>query len=246
MVSTHGVDLAALNLRDALALLSHTSAAPAGDSAANPTDYLQQVIDSLCELSQTDPLTGVTNRRALTALVERAIDAVARTGTPTLLLLVDIDHFKSVNDTYGHLAGDVALRSVARCLSSIVRPQDTVARFGGEEFAILMPECELGHGTRVADRLRSALERLPIDLGGGRTLHLTTSVGGAFAPQWVRSTAELWIERADQQLYIAKASGRNTVRLAPQESSHVSAEEKSLLLSTTFPEPSAPEEIRHG
>lgn len=233
------IDLAALRLDDARALLSHTAqnGAPApGESAAA---YLQRVIDGLCELSARDPLTGLANRRHFHTLLDRAIESVARAGDSVLLLLLDIDHFKAINDGHGHPAGDEVLRAVAACLTRCVRPMDTVARYGGEEFAILLPNCRPPYSEQVAERIRRAMEDLVISASPVLDLRITISIGGAFAPEWIRSTSELWLERADQQLYLAKRSGRNRCAIELPRQVAVSAEEKSLLFET-FADPATP------
>ncbi len=226
--TSHLLDLNALRLDDAHALLEHDGA-ELPVPADGPTAYLQRIIDSLCELSLRDPLTGLANRRHFRAILSREIEIVARSGNSALLLMLDIDHFKKINDTHGHLAGDKVLQTVARCIAGCVRPQDTVARYGGEEFAIVMPDCQAAYGEAVAERVRQSVAALSITAGPRLNLQITTSVGGAFAPVWVRSTADLWIERADTQLYLAKAQGRNRICIDHQQVISVSAEEKSLL-----------------
>ena len=224
-------DLSALRLDDARALLQHGGTAlPAPE--AGTAAYLQGIIDGLCELSQRDPLTGLSNQRHFRAVLTREIEIVARSGNSALLLMLDIDHFKQVNDTHGHLAGDRVLQAVGRCITACVRPQDTVARYGGEEFAIVMPDCQAAYGEAVAERVRQSIAALSIPVTPLLTLQITASVGGAFAPVWVRSTADLWIERADTQLYLAKAQGRNRVCIDHQQVISVSAEEKSLLFGS--------------
>lgn len=233
------VDLRDLRLDSARALLGlggGTPALPGLDQG--PTAYLQAVIDGLNELSLKDPLTGLANRRHFTAELEAEIDRVARSGEAALLLMMDIDHFKSVNDTYGHLAGDQVLQAVAKALTSCIRPMDTLARYGGEEFAVVLPSCQPAFGEAVAERIRRTIESTPIQVAPSVDLRVTVSIGGAFALQWIRSTTELWTDRADQQLYFAKAGGRNRLCLEDQPISTVSAEEKSLLfgpLSATDP-----------
>lgn len=226
--ATPPLDVNALRLDDARALLEHdgTELPAPGDG---PTAYLQRIIDGLCELSLRDPLTGLANRRHFRAVLSREIEIVARSGNSALLLMLDIDHFKKINDTHGHLAGDKVLQAVARCIASCVRPQDTVARYGGEEFAIVMPDCQAAYGETVAERVRQSVAALSVPVSPMINLEITTSVGGAFAPVWVRSTADLWIERADTQLYLAKAQGRNRVCIDHQQVISVSPEEKSLL-----------------
>lgn len=193
------------------------------------TQQLQSIIDGLCELSLKDPLTGLANRRNFRGVQERALDVVARSGEPALLLMLDVDFFKKVNDTHGHQTGDKVLQSVAHCLAQCVRPMDTVARYGGEEFAIILPNCQPSFGEAVAERIRQSIETLSIQISPGVTLKVTISIGGAYAPEWVRSTTALWTERADAQLYRSKAEGRNRVSLDKQQEIHVSAEEKNLL-----------------
>ncbi len=226
--ATPPLDVNTLRLDDARALLEHdgTELPAPGDG---PVAYLQRIIDGLCELSLRDPLTGLANRRHFRAVLSREIEIVARSGNSALLLMLDIDHFKKINDTHGHLAGDKVLQAVARCIAGCVRPQDTVARYGGEEFAIVMPDCQAAYGESVAERVRQSVAALSIPASPMINLEITTSVGGAFAPVWVRSTADLWIERADTQLYLAKAQGRNRVCIDHQQVISVSPEEKSLL-----------------
>lgn len=223
------VKLHELQLDMAHALLESFSAEslPAPDVA--PEAYLQAVIDGLCELSNKDPLTGLANRRYLRSTLEREIDTVARSGSPALLLMIDIDHFKVINDKYGHQAGDRVLQAVANCLQTCVRPKDTVARYGGEEFAVVMPDCPVVYGVAVAERIRESIANLKIMTVSMLELSITISVGGSYAPEWVRYTADLWIERSDSELYRAKSTGRNRVCLSHQEDLSVSAEEKSLL-----------------
>jgi len=195
--------------------------------------WLQAVLDALCELSSRDALTGLANRRQFEIALAREIDRVARAGEPALVLMIDIDHFKRVNDSRGHPAGDKVLQAVALRLLDCVRPMDTVARYGGEEFAIILPNCPPAFGLTVAERIRSRVEQSPVPIDGEAPVEVTISLGGAFAPQWVRSTATLWLARADRHLYQAKAEGRNRACLEQPPDVQVSAEEKSLLFSNT-------------
>lgn len=204
---------------------------------ADPRDprWLQQVIDGLIEVSSRDVLTGLANRRQFELSLEREADRVARAGEPALLLLLDLDFFKSINDTHGHAAGDLVLQAVAQALLDCVRPMDTVARYGGEEFAIILPNCPPAFGQTVAERVRRRIESRPVQISPGVALSVTASVGGAFAPPWVRSSSSLWTERADRQLYLAKAGGRNRTSLESTATTEVSAEEKGLLFGLTAP-----------
>ena len=201
--------------------------------AVSPVVWMQAVIDALCELSSRDPLTGLSNRRQFELALASEIDRVARAGEPALVLMIDIDHFKKVNDTHGPPAGDVVLRGVAEALHECIRPMDTVARVGGEEFAMILPNCPPSFGLTVAERVRTKVQNRAVAISLGQQVHGTVSIGGAYAPQWVRSSAPLWIERADQQLYRAKAEGRNRACLEQPTVSLVSAEEKGLLFGTS-------------
>jgi diguanylate cyclase len=147
--------------------------------------------------------------------------------------MIDIDHFKRVNDAHGHQAGDLVLKDVAIALSECIRPMDTVARFGGEEFSMILPNCAPFFAQQVAERIRTHVSSRSIAIGAGQEVSVTVSIGGAFAPQWVRSSSLLWVERADQQLYRAKSEGRNRACLERPIVSHVSAEEKGLLFGTS-------------
>lgn len=219
-----------LRLEAALSLLQQSGHdLPPGD--AGSPQWLQGLIDGLCELSSRDALTGLANRRHFEMVLAREIDRVARAGDPALLLLLDIDHFKRVNDSHGHVAGDLVLKAVAQSLLECVRPMDTVARIGGEEFAIVLPNCPPAFGPMVAERVRSNIERRLVAIGPTQQIAVTVSLGGAFAQQWVRSSVALWLERADLQLYNAKAGGRNRAAFEPAAVSLVSAEEKGLLFA---------------
>jgi diguanylate cyclase (GGDEF)-like protein len=195
--------------------------------------WLQALIDALCELSSRDPLTGLSNRREFELALASEIDRVARAGEPALVLIIDIDHFKMVNDTHGHPAGDKVLKGVAQALRECIRPMDTLARFGGEEFAMILPNCPPSFGLAVAERVRTKVQGRLVAIAPGQEVQVTVSIGGAFAPQWVRSSAPLWVERADQQLYRAKSEGRNRACLEQPTVSLVSAEEKGLLFGTS-------------
>ena len=221
----------ALKLEQALQLLAQAGRPPPPGDAGSEA-WLQELIDALVDLSSRDALTGLANRRAFSLALAREADRVARSGEPALLLVLDIDHFKRVNDNWGHAAGDQVLKAVASALFDSVRPMDLVARVGGEEFAIILPNCATPFGEAVAERVRRRVERMPVAIGASQQITVSVSIGGAFAPQWVRSTPALWQERADQQLYRAKAQGRNLVRLEPTPVSVVSNEEKRLLFET--------------
>ncbi len=226
------IDVSELRLDAAVQLLQQAGAS-LPDAAPLSVDWLQGMVDALCDLSSRDALTGLVNRRSFEMALAREVDRVARSGDSALLLTVDIDHFKIVNDTYGHAAGDLVIQAVAQAMSRAVRPMDTVARVGGEEFAVVMPNCPIGFGKTVAERVRQMVSELSVNVAPGKHLKVTVSLGGAFAPQWVRSSSLLWMERADRQLYRAKAEGRNRFCLEHQTECLVSAEEKGLLFAAS-------------
>jgi diguanylate cyclase (GGDEF)-like protein len=227
------VDVPRLRLAPALQLLQQSGRVLPDRRQVGRVVWMQAVLDGLCELSSRDPLTGLANRREFELALASEIDRVARAGEAALVLMIDIDHFKKVNDEHGHPAGDEVLKNVAQALRDCIRPMDTLARFGGEEFAMILPNCPPSFGQAVAERMRVRVQDRAIATGSSQQLHVTISIGGAYAPQWVRSSAPLWIERADQQLYRAKAEGRNRACLEQPTISLVSAEEKGLLFGTS-------------
>ncbi len=233
-VSSSLVDLRDLRLETALSLVGTAVTAPTPGTTNTPAHYLQRLIDGLCELSLRDPLTGLANRRHFQSVLESEIDRVTRSGEAALLLMLDIDRFKQVNDTYGHLVGDQVLQAVAQTLTQCVRPMDTLARYGGEEFAVVLPACQAAFGKAVAERIRRTVASTPIRIDSSTVLDVTISIGGAFALQWIRSTTLLWTDRADHQLYRAKAEGRNRVCIEEQPDSTVTAEEKGMLFGPLY------------
>jgi diguanylate cyclase (GGDEF)-like protein len=157
-----------------------------------------------------DGLTGLHNRRWLDSTLPRLVQRFLRSGAPLSLQLLDIDFFKKVNDTYGHAAGDHVLRTVARIVVAALRPTDLAARFGGEEFVILLPDTDLDGACVAAERLRSAVAATAIEIPDGRTIGpVTISLGVAELTATDDAAAILW--RADEALYRAKEGGRNAV-----------------------------------
>jgi diguanylate cyclase len=227
-----GIPAESLRLEAALQLLQR--AGHSVDTGPRDAAWLQRVLDGLCDLSSRDALTGLANRRQFDLALEREVDRVARAGEPALVLLLDIDHFKRINDSHGHAVGDLVLQAVARTLAHCVRPMDTLARHGGEEFAIVMPNCPPAFAEGAAERVRHAVEALRIEAGSDLAISVTISIGGAFAPPWVRSSPQLWTARADEQLYRAKREGRNRSCLEAAVSPQVSAEERQMLFSPSM------------
>jgi diguanylate cyclase (GGDEF)-like protein len=174
--------------------------------------------ETLLALSSVDPLTGLMNRRAADTELARAFAYWRRTGAPLAVLMVDIDHFKKLNDTQGHVAGDHALRLVADVIRSVMPmvPGQVAARYGGEEFICLLPGLDAAQATIVAGRILAGVRRIGIPLTAGSTERaiLTVSAGVAAAVPPLAGPEAL-VEAADRQLYRAKREGRNCVRTEP-------------------------------
>ncbi len=167
-------------------------------------------------LSSTDPLTGLYNRQHLNSRLGDLLEVSRERGESFALLMMDLDHFKRLNDRHGHLAGDEALKLIADELRAILRDDDYAARFGGEEFLVLLPLVDEKTAILVAERLRSGIEKHPIDLRGNR-VRLTLSIGVAVFPE-AGTDADALIQAADHALYQAKSAGRNrTVSFSEKE-----------------------------
>lgn len=171
----------------------------------------------LSEISSKDALTGLYNRWYVIEKIESEINRALRHKTPISLLMLDLDHFKRVNDTYGHPAGDLVLQVVGRLLRESCRIYDVPGRYGGEEFCIVLPETHLGNSTTVAERIRRRLAETQFDCSGSR-IEVTASMGiAAVTDEDSVLSASSLIERADQALYTAKSRGRNRVELWPMD-----------------------------
>ncbi len=180
-------------------------------------DMVRRLRESRAELervSVTDELTGLANRRLLMAELVREVRRSERHETPLAILMLDVDHFKKFNDTFGHRAGDGVLQRLAVTLKKCVRDVDTVARYGGEEFLVMLPEIPAAEAARVAERIRAAIEadRFTPE-GSDMALSITVSAGSAVFPGDGR-TADTLIEAADRALYRSKEAGRNRVTAA--------------------------------
>jgi diguanylate cyclase (GGDEF)-like protein len=218
--------------------LNFGSADPARFSRSLASDFLGHLamivgfaLDSACNRTRllragvTDYLTGWHNKRYLHARLREEIARSQRHGTPLALLMLDLDNFKEVNDRHGHLSGDAAIREVASRIDSQVRDSDAAARFGGDEFVVLLPGAGAAQATQAAQRIMRAVSAAPVDLapGAGRTLTLSVgiavyvpaaSAGASPAEGEFRSRAEQLLAEADAALYRAKAAGRNQLALA--------------------------------
>jgi diguanylate cyclase (GGDEF)-like protein/PAS domain S-box-containing protein len=163
----------------------------------------------LIRLAITDPLTGAFNRRYLVETGDRESDRARRYSTPCSILIIDIDHFKSVNDTYGHAIGDTTLQALTHACRKMLRGSDTFGRLGGEEFAVILPQANLEHATNLAERIRRAVSRLEVPTPKG-AVTFTISIGAAQL-QADRENFNEALIRADAALYAAKQGGRNRV-----------------------------------
>ena len=166
-------------------------------------------------LANQDALTGAANRRAVLEALDRALATASRQRTPLALLMLDIDHFKRVNDQYGHLAGDQVLRHFVHVVRQRLRAPDVLGRYGGEEFVVLLPGTGLAGAEQLAQQLCQAVQAAPCDWQGQR-IAVTVSVGIASAVEGHPPDAATLLHAADQALYRAKDNGRNRVEVAPQ------------------------------
>lgn len=162
------------------------------------------------QLATTDPLTGLLNRREFGRILEEELERSARYQRPMALLWIDFDHFKQVNDTWGHAAGDKVLCSVTHLLADSVRAVDSVARFGGEELVIVLPELSAAEALETAERLRTRTRQQPVMLDCGHEVPITISIGVAVYPDHGQTAAELCAS-ADRAMYRAKTRGRDCV-----------------------------------
>jgi two-component system cell cycle response regulator len=161
------------------------------------------------ELSRTDPLTEIANRRAFEEELHARFEHACRYNRPLSLAMIDVDHFKDINDTYGHQAGDMVLRRLAGVLRRCSRQSDVVARYGGEEFAVILPETQLFDALQFAEKIRAAVAAE--DMGEGMPPRVTVSIGVAAMGHSIFRTAAELVAAADAALYRAKAKGRNRV-----------------------------------
>lgn len=169
-----------------------------------------QLLASLRHMATHDPLTNLLNRRAFSEIVSKKLGAAGHRKQPVAYLMLDVDHFKSINDTYGHGAGDQVLAKLAASMRSALREDDTLGRLGGEEFGVLLVGCTVDQATVVAERVRSVSAKTIVDLYDGRRVTATVSIGLA-AAEISPMTIEPLSVAADKALYAAKAAGRNRV-----------------------------------
>ena len=167
-------------------------------------------------MAVTDQLTGLYNRRYLASHLSAMYDRAFWTGQPLSVMVLDLDHFKSINDTYGHDAGDTVLQEFAELLKGSVRAIDLACRYGGEEFLVAMPDTDKKYAAIVAERLRERVAEKTILVNGGKDeIQVTVSIGIASTEEGgEEDTSQKLIKRADEALYSAKTGGRNRVSLS--------------------------------
>jgi len=194
---------------------------------------LQQRVGSLEQQVNTDHLTQLYNKKHFWHALSQELDRTQRSLQPTTLIMMDIDHFKSFNDNYGHLVGDKVLAHLASLITDSVRSIDIACRYGGEEFTIILPSTPLLVGAQVAERLRSRVEQSPLVTAQDR-LNITISLGVDVCIKRDALTPEQLVASADRQLYRAKQQGRNQVQCAAHElssSSQITQNEKDALFN---------------
>ncbi|MEK7747479.1 MAG: diguanylate cyclase [Nitrospirota bacterium] len=176
------------------------------------------------ELATTDELTHILNRRAFLNILERELKRADRLETTLALFLIDLDHFKEINDLHGHIAGDEVLREIALLLRQVIREIDVVARYGGEEFVIILPEVNQKEAEIAAERMRQAIES-HLFRKGKEALHLSVSIGISIFPFSRTKNPEDLFHLADVALYIAKKNGRNRIQMSPSDLENIAVKE---------------------
>ena len=206
---------------------------PAGDDNCPnlpEVERLREEVKQLAALVRTDALTGLFNFRYFSQALSLEMERTRRSGKPTCLIMCDLDHFKKINDTHGHEVGNIALTHVANLIKKSFRRLDIPCRYGGEEFALILPDTNLRHGVLCANRLRLTIDNSPIKVGD-TLLGIQASFGVDIYSLGDELTEKEFIEKVDSFLYTAKQEGRNRVSHAPYESDEgVSADEKEALL----------------
>lgn len=178
-----------------------------GERLIMAEDQIREYAKEMERLAISDPLTGAANRRHFFNMAQKELKRAKRYDKDVALIMMDIDYFKKINDTFGHQAGDEALKAFVACCRSLIRETDLLARFGGEEFCLLLPETDIHQAGQLAERLRCSLGDLRV-CEGGREFGYTVSMGVTSA-QKMEESIDAAIKRADNALYEAKAGGRN-------------------------------------
>ncbi len=195
---------------------------------------LREDVERLSTQVRTDHLTGLNNKQHLVISLENEMERTRRSSQPTTIMLIDADHFKSVNDTHGHVIGDKVLENLSDIIRRSIRKIDIPCRFGGEEFCVILPSTSSLVGYQVAERLRKMVEESSLSLESGEQLNITVSIGISTYTYSNQISQEKFISLCDEQLYTAKRSGRNQVAMLDSDKSPkstVSSEEKNALFS---------------
>ncbi len=174
------------------------------------SDVESKYHEEIYRMTIVDGLTQMYNKRYLSEVLEREVGRAVRYGRPLSAIMLDIDHFKEINDTFGHLAGDTVLKELAALVHARVRREEIVARYGGEEFAILLPETELPGAVDLAEQIRAKIAAHPFEFEGAR-IHVTVSGGVSMLDGAAKEDGVAFLKRADDNLYKAKRGGRNRV-----------------------------------
>ncbi len=180
------------------------------DELKEKNRQLEEILSKVELLAITDPLTGIPNRRHFEMIIEKEFNRTVRYKTPTSCIMIDIDHFKSVNDQYGHGVGDFVLTEVANLIKNCIRKVDTIARWGGEEFVILLPGTNIDKAYKTASRIKETISKFQFS---NIQKTVTVSLGIASIPEPSIDSSEKLIDAADNALYEAKAKGRNRIEI---------------------------------
>jgi diguanylate cyclase (GGDEF)-like protein len=231
------VNLEDLHLADANRILEHAGRDAHLCHREDPAAQLQALIDGLCDLSMHDGLTGLVNATFFRASLASELDRTSRTGRTCALIIFDLDRFKQVNDVHGHHVGDLVLQAVAQELKNSLRSMDLAARIGGEEFAVMLPECGADDAVRAALRIHRNL--CPLTVNTGETaLQITTSAGLAWTEPCIATSPKVLMAQADAELYRAKRSGRERLCHADLAPTRLSPSEHAALISPLVKEDS--------
>jgi diguanylate cyclase (GGDEF)-like protein len=224
------------SVKDHQKIQSPPLACPVGEAdcvIASEVGELRQNLAELSDLVRTDTLTGIANYRYFLQALEQEIERTQRSGQPTSLIMLDIDFFKKVNDLWGHEIGNQALVHISRLIVQTVRKLDIPCRYGGEEFAVILPDTDLRASVYGAERIRRAIEEHPLPVAQ-QALKLTASLGIATFTTNQPITVEELVEEADRYLYQAKDNGRNRVCHAELPILDAVSNEEKQVLSELF------------
>jgi two-component system chemotaxis family response regulator WspR len=224
--STAEIPIIVLSTREDPITKSHAFAEGANDYLVKLPDRIELVarvryhsrayraLTELRDQAIRDGLTGVWNRKMIFDTLAQELARARRESTPLAIIMLDLDRFKSINDTFGHASGDAVIRQAARRLSACVRSYDHVGRYGGDEFLIVLPNCDREQAGRLSERLRRSVAESPID-PERQELHVSCSLGLAFTDEPDGISVAALVQAADEALYLAKQGGRNCVEVAP-------------------------------